>query len=191
MISLYRPGASPLHNTSAGIKLLALAFTFALFGMLGKNLVTSAGFIAGLVVCNLLAGLNLRNLLKQLWQIKVLVAIVLVPQIIFNGFLQGANNSVAIVVGVLLASLISITTKTSEIVDLIQRITRSRSFALLIALSINSIGLVIGFSKNITEAGLARGVRQNPVRQIVTLFVVSLRFADDYAEGLAARGVRV
>lgn len=171
--------------------MLVLALTLVLFGTLEKTLVTSAGFIAGLVVCNLLAGLNLRNLLKQLWQIKVLVAIVLVPQIIFNGLLQGANNSVAIVVGVLLASLISITTKTSEIVDLIHRITRSRSFALLIALSINSIGLVIGFSKNITEAGLARGVRQNPVRQIVTLFVVSLRFADDYAEGLAARGVRV
>ena len=170
---------------------MALALTLAVFGMLEKNFVTSAFFIAGLVVCNFLAGLNWSNLLRQLWQIKVLVAIVLVPQLIFNGFLQGAYNSVAIVVGVLLASIISITTKTSEIVDLIQRITRSSSFALLIALSINSIGLVIGFSRNITEAGLARGVRQNPVRQIVTLFVVSLRFADEYSEGLAARGVRV
>ena len=191
MISLYRPGVSTLHKTPAGFKLLALALTLTLFGILEKNLVTSAAFIAALIVLNLLAGLKVRQLMLQLWQIKFLIAIVFVPQLIFNGAVQGFYNSVAIVVGVMLASLVSITTKTSEIVELIQRITKSRSFALLIALSINSIGLVIGFSKNITEAGLARGVRPNPVRQIVTLFVVSLRFADEYAEALAARGVRV
>lgn len=191
MISLYRPGVSSLHKMPAGIKLLALALTLTLFGILEKNLVTSAAFIAALIVLNLLAGLKLRQLMLQLWQIKVLIAIVIVPQLIFSGVVQGFYNSVAIVVGVLLASLVSITTKTSEIVELIQRITKSRSFGLLLALSINSIGLVIGFSKNITEAGLARGVRANPIRQIVSLFVVSLRFADEYAEALAARGVRV
>ena len=191
MISLYRPGVSTLHKTPAGFKLLALAITLTLFGILEKNVVTSAAFIAALIVLNLLAGLKVRQLMLQLWQIKFLIAIVFVPQLIFNGAVQGFYNSVAIVVGVMLASLVSITTKTSEIVELIQRITKSRSFALLIALSINSIGLVIGFSKNITEAGLARGVRPNPVRQIVTLFVVSLRFADEYAEALTARGVRV
>lgn len=191
MISLYRPGVSALHKTPAGIKLLVLALTLTLFGILEKNLVTSAAFIAALIVLNLLAGLKLRQLMLQLWQIKVLIAIVFVPQLIFSGVVQGFYNSVAIAVGVLLASLVSITTKTSEIVELIQRITKSRSFGLLIALSINSIGLVIGFSKNITEAGLARGVRANPIRQIVSLFVVSLRFADEYAEALAARGVRV
>lgn len=191
MISLYRPGVSALHKMPAGIKLLALALTLTLFGILDKNLVTSAAFIAALIVLNLWAGLKMRQLILQLWQIKVLIAIVFVPQLIFSGVVQGFYNSVAIVVGVMLASLVSITSKTSDIVELIQRITKSRSFALLIALSINSIGLVIGFSKNITEAGLARGVRPNPIRQIVTLFVVSLRFADEYAEALAARGVRV
>ena len=83
------------------------------------------------------------------------------------------------------------TTKTSEIVDLLKRITRSQNFALLIALSISSIALVAGFSQNISEAAKARGVKPNPLRQIVTLFVVSLRFADDYAEALSARDVRV
>jgi biotin transport system permease protein len=96
-----------------------------------------------------------------------------------------------VIVGVLLAALVSLTTKTGDIVDLLRRITRSQNFALLIALSINSIALVAGFSQNISEASRARGVKSNPIRQIVTLFVVSLRFADDYAEALAARGVRV
>jgi biotin transport system permease protein len=83
------------------------------------------------------------------------------------------------------------TTKTSDIIDLIFNVTRSKSLALLIALSINSIALVTGFAKQIQEATLARGVKTNPMRQIVTLFVISLRYADDYAESLAARGVEV
>lgn len=191
MISLYRPGSSVIHKTSAGLKLLSLAALLAAAGFLQKTVFTSAAALAVLVLLYLTAGQSIRDFTKLLWKMKFLIAIVLIPQIIFNGFVQGINNAVVMLVGVMLASLISITTKTSEIVDLIQRITRSRSFALLIALSINSIGLVIGFSKNISEAGQARGVRANPVRQIVNLFVVSLRYADEYAEALASRGVRV
>jgi biotin transport system permease protein len=139
----------------------------------------------------LLSGIKVQEILKQIWQMKYLLLIVLIPQLIFSGFERGAYNTVAVLAGILLAALVSLTTKTSDIVDLIKRITKSQNIALLIALSINSIALVVGFSKNITEAGLARGVKPNPIRQIVTLFVVSLRYADDYAEALAARGVVV
>lgn len=189
MISLYRPGFSIVHRVPSGWKLLALAVVVTLFSIYGKTLVGSALALAGTVAAYLLAGISVREFGKQLWQLKVLLAIVLIPQLIFNGYETGSYNSVTLISGVLLAALISLSTKTSEIVDLIKRITRSQSFALLIALSINSIALVVGFSKNITEAGLARGVKPNPIRQIVTLFVVSLRYADDYAEALAARGV--
>jgi biotin transport system permease protein len=170
---------------------LGLALSLALIGFFGKDLVGSIVVAAGVLVLFLLAGLKPIEILMQLWQMKFLLLIVLVPQLIFAGLEKGTYNTVAVFSGILLAALVSLTTKTSDIVELIKRITRSQSFALLIALSINSIALVIGFSKSITEAGLARGVKPNPVRQIVTLFVVALRYADDYAEGLAARGVVV
>ncbi|CAB4540670.1 unannotated protein [freshwater metagenome] len=170
---------------------MGLALSLALIGFFGKDLVGSIVVAAGVLVLFLLAGLKPMEILKQLWQMKFLLLIVLVPQLIFAGLEKGTYNTVAVFSGILLAALVSLTTKTSDIVELIKRITRSQSFALLIALSINSIALVIGFSKSITEAGLARGVKPNPVRQIVTLFVVSLRYADDYAEALAARGVVV
>ncbi|CAB4605946.1 unannotated protein [freshwater metagenome] len=170
---------------------MGLALSLALIGFFGKDLVGSMVVAAGVLVLFLLAGLKPMEILKQLWQMKFLLLIVLIPQLIFAGLEKGTYNTVAVFSGILLAALVSLTTKTSDIVELIKRITRSQSFALLIALSINSIALVIGFSKSITEAGLARGVKPNPVRQIVTLFVVSLRYADDHAEALAARGVVV
>ena len=191
MISLYRPGTSVVHRLPAGWKLLALALAVTLFSVYGKTLVGSASALAVTVATYLLAGIGLQEFGKQLWQLKVLALIILIPQLIFNGYETGSYNTVTLVSGVLLAALVSLTTKTTAIVELIKRITRSQNFALLIALSINSIALVIGFSKSISEAGLARGVKPNPIRQIVTLFVVSLRYADDYAEALAARGVVV
>ena len=191
MISFYRPGTSPLHQLSVGWKLLGLTVGLLAIAIFGKNLLGSIVEVTAVVGLYQMAGVGVSEFLKQIWRIKFLAAVVLLPQLIFNGVVQGAYNSVAVIVGVLLAALISLTTKTADLVDLLQRITRSRSFALLIALSINSIALVLGFSNSITEASLARGVKPNPVRQIVTLFVVSLRYADDYAEALAARGVRV
>jgi biotin transport system permease protein len=191
VISLYKPGSSVVHRVTAGWKLLTVAVLLLAISFYGKNLVGAISQLVLVVGLYALAGESPKAFLKQLWAIRVLVLIVAIPQVIFNGVIQGAYNSVAVIVGVLLAALVSMTTKTSEIVDLLKRITRSQNFALLIALSINSIALVAGFSQNISEAAKARGVKPNPLRQIVTLFVVSLRFADDYAEALAAKGVRV
>lgn len=191
MISFYRPGTSPLHKMAVGWKLLGLTISILAIAIYGKNLTGVIVELIAVVGLYQLAGIGASEFLKQLWRIKFLVAVAVLPQLIFNGLVQGAYNSIAVIVGVLLASLMSLTTKTADLVELLQRITGSRSFALLIALSINSIALVLGFSNSITEASLARGVKPNPVRQIVTLFVVSLRYADDYAEALAARGVRV
>jgi biotin transport system permease protein len=191
VISLYKPGNSVVHRITAGWKLLALTLLLLAIAFYGKNLVGAASQLVLVVGLYALAGESAKAFLKQLWAIRVIVLIVAIPQVIFNGVIQGSYNSVAVIVGVLLAALVSMSTKTSDIVDLLRRITRSQNFALLIALSINSIALVAGFSQTISEAAKARGVKPNPLRQIVTLFVVSLRFADDYAEALAARGVRV
>jgi biotin transport system permease protein len=191
MISLYRPGGSLLHRTPAGFKLLGLFVALFAVSIWGRNWVGASLVLVGFLVLFALAGFGVRDLLKQLWQMKFLLLIVVLPQLIFAGVEKGTYNSIGIVSGIMLAGLVTLTTKTSDIVSLLERLTRSRAFAFLIALSVNSIALVIGFSKSISEAGVARGVKRSAVGQIVTLFVVSLRFADDYAEALAARGVRV
>jgi biotin transport system permease protein len=189
VISLYRPGASLLHKTPVVWKFVGLMLVLIAISIWGRTLFGSIAIAAGFLVLFALTGFGIGELLRQLWQLRFILLILVLPQLLFAGVERGTYNSVALISGIMLAGLVTLTTKTSEIVDLIQRITRSRSFALLIALSINSIGIVLGLAKNIVEAGRARGVRANPVRQIVTLFVVSLKFADDYAESLAARGI--
>ena len=180
-----------LHRVPAGWKILSLFVTLIAISIWGRSLFGSVVVLVGFLALFALAGFGVRVLLNQLWQMRFLLLLVVVPQLIFAGIETGIYNSVVVISSILLAGLVTLTTKTSDIVSLIERISRSKSFAFLIALGVNSIALVVGFSKSITEAGLARGVKRSAVGQVVTLFVVALRFADDYADALAARGVRV
>ena len=191
MISLYRPGNSLLHRIPAGWKILGLFATLIAVSVWGRSLIGSAVVVIGFLAIFATARFGVRVLLNQLWQMRFLLLLVVVPQLFFAGVEKGIYNSVVVISSILLAGLVTLTTKTSDIVSLIERLSRSKSFAFLMALSVNSIALVMGFSKSITEAGLARGVKRSAIGQVVTLFVVALRFADDYAEALAARGVQV
>lgn len=137
------------------------------------------------------SGFSIRRMLETLAQLKFLLVIVLIPQVYFFGLKQGLVNFEVTITGILLAILFTATTKTSDLVSLLEKLFRSKSLALLIALSLNSIPLVAAISKGIVEAGKARGVRIRPVRQMINLFVISLKQADDYAEALAARGVQI
>jgi len=189
--TLYRPGSSVLHRLPVGTKLVAFTLTVVLISITAKTAFNVAVSASLVLILYLLAGMADIQLLRLLWKMRALLVIVLLPQLIFNGVVQGALNTVAVIAGILLAGLLSFTTKTTEVISFIEKVTRSRSLALLIAMSMNAIALVDGFAKQITEAAKARGKKRKPLRQIINLFVQSLRFADDQSEALRARGIEV
>ena len=191
MISLYRSGNSFVHRLGAGPKLAALFFSLAAIGMSVANPILAATSFIGVWLLYLLAGVGLKEFAIQVFRFRFIALFVFLPQLYFGGSEKAISFTLATLSALLLAALLSKTTRTIELVAIMQKVSRSKSFALLVALSINSIALVSGIAKNIVEASAARGVKPNRVRQIVTLFVVSLKFADDYAESLAARGITV
>ena len=191
MRSLYRPGGSVLHRLNAGFKLIALAVAVTLITVLERTPISIAIEALLVLVLYFVSEVKPRELLAQLWSMKFLILIIMIPQLYFAGLEKGLANTSVVFLVILLASLVSRTTKTSELVDVIHRITKSDNFALLIALSLNAIPQVEATAKAIVEAGKARGVRISAYRQLISLFAISLRSADQYAEALAARGVRV
>lgn len=163
----------------------------AAFPLLPKSaLVAGSSLLLALAVF-MFGGISISGFLLSVWKFRYLVLVIALPQFFLVGWEKGIYNTIVILSGLLIATLVTITTKTSEIVDLIKKATRSENFALLIGLSINSIAVVGSLARGIVEAGKARGVRPSTVRQLTNLFVVSLKQADDYAEALAARGVIV
>jgi biotin transport system permease protein len=191
LISLYQSGNSSLHRLSAGPKLAALFVVLAAIGLSTAHPFLAATSLLFTWLLYLLAGVSSKSFLLQVWRFGYIALFVFLPQLYFGGIERAFGFTLTTLSALLLAALLSMTTRTIELVAIMQKVSRSKSFALIVALSINSIALVANLAKNIVEASAARGVKPNRIRQIVTLFVVSLKFADDYAESLAARGIRV
>lgn len=218
MIPLYRPGASLLHRMPAGAKLLlllavgivvslwreslwapTLAWGLVLLGYLLVRQRAAAGVLEA-------AGKGLWVLLRQLWRLKWLVVLVAVPQLIFLEPSTAALNTARILAVILLAGLFTLTTRVSDVLELLSRgllpleraglgrlgLTAER-LSLAMALTMRSVPVVFGFYREITEARRARGASTSPaaaVSMTTPLLVMSLRHAEETAEALAARGVR-
>ncbi|MEV0718099.1 energy-coupling factor transporter transmembrane protein EcfT [Asanoa sp. NPDC050611] len=196
MISLYRPGTSVLHRLPAGPKLLAamaLALAISLAPpnpwLLG---VTIAAVGAGYVV----AGLGAADLAREAWRLRWVVVIVAIGQVFFLPWQTVAANVARVVVVILMANLVTLTTRTERIVDAIERaLTPLRRLgvnpgrvALMLSMTITTIPVIAGYAAQIREAQRARGVPLAPLAFVVPLLIMTLKHADDLADALTARG---
>ena len=97
----------------------------------------------------------------------------------------------------LLATLISLTTPTSEIVQALVVLVRPlRRFGidpdrvgLLLALGIRAVPQVVDLARTIRDAQRARGLTADPRAFAVPLIVRSLRQADLLSDALRSRGI--
>lgn len=196
MIQLYRPGSSIVHRTSAGFKLAVLA-VIALFLSLWP-LAPPDVAIALLVVASLygIAGLPLRVLGAELWRLRWIILVLAVALVVFVSPAAAWISTGRVVALLLLASLLTLTTRMSALLDVLRRLLHPfrrlgvdpEVVALTISLTLTMIPVVAGFAERVREAGRARGVKLG-VRAVVPLLVLALRHADDVGDALAARGI--
>ena len=208
MISLNRPGNSLLHRMPAGPKLLALMVAIALISVLGTN--PFEAVIALLVTYSLyvLAFPNIANVkdagpilfFKQLWSLKWLLILVTGPQLLFGAKLAPVLiNALRLTDAIVLATLFTLTTPNADLMLVIERALRPlkhlgikpATVSLTLAMTINAIPMISKFLSQTKEAQQARGIRPTAVLITVPLLVASLKYADEFAEALTARGVEV
>ena len=196
MIALYVPGGSILHRAPAGAKLLtlfALALLISLFPHTLPSLVATAAVVVGLYV---VAGLPPATLPRQLWLAKWIVAIMVVTQLVFLTPWDALVNTVRVVSIVLLAALLTLTTRTEDLLAALESGMRPlarlgvdpRRIGLTLSLTIAMLPVVAGIAERVRDAERARGARLGP-RIVVPVLVLALRHADDVADALTARGV--
>jgi biotin transport system permease protein len=155
-----------------------------------------------------LFGLAFRSPLEffqQLWNLKYLIILITIPQLLFGTpWLDVLSATVRLTDAVLLAALFSLTTKTRDLLDSIESglgskwcrpLTRlglkPETVSLAFAMTMNAIPMIMKFLNQTKEAQAARGLKPTPVRMTIPLLVASLKYADEYAEALTARGVEV
>ena len=195
MIQLYRPGTSVLHRLPAGVKLAALAVIAIVLSTFAHDAVSIAGALCGVGLLFLVAGLPLRVLGTEVWRLRWLVLVLGLALWIFVSPQIAWINTGRVVALILLASLLTITTRMSELLAVLRTMLQplrrwidTEAVAMTVSLAIAMIPVVSGFAVDIAEAQRARGTRLG-VRAVVPLMVRTLRHADDVGDALAARGL--
>jgi biotin transport system permease protein len=192
----YQPGTSPLHRSGAGVKLLGL-LVFSTVLVACKSPVT---VLAGLIlVAGMygIGGFGVRTLGAQVWPLRWFVLFLLPFQWWTAGWRAAFVVVGTIVVAVGGASLVSLTTRVTDLLDVITRLLQpARAIgvdpdrvALLLALTIRAVPVIAATLHESRDARRARGL-EHSTRALVTPVVVrTIRHADRVGEALAARGI--
>ena len=195
MFSLYVPGRSLVHRVPAGAKLAALmAGSSALFVVSGIA-VHLAELLAVLALFQV-ARLPWREVFDQLRPALVF----LVPIFLFHAFVTdwvlGLETVLRILVLLLLAVIVTLTTKLSDMIDILERAMKPLCFVginpskvgMMLSMIIRLIPLLMREAGEILEAQRARGLDRNAIALLVPLLIKALKMSDDLSDAMDARG---
>jgi len=196
VIGCYLPGSSPVHRAPAALKLLLLLAAGACAALLGRPWQVGTALLVVLVGYHL-AGVGGRVVLDQVRPLLWLLGFVAVFHLLVSGWPRAVVVVGRVLVLVLLAGLVTVTTRTSALIDVVVSVTRPlrrvgvdpERLGLLLAMGIRSVPVVVGLAQEVRDAQRARGLTASPRAFAVPLVVRSLRHADAFGEALVARGV--
>ena len=196
MISLYRPGTSAVHRLPAGAKLAGLAALALVLSIHPHDVLGIAVVLGGVALAYVAARVPPVVLFRQLWQLRVVIIVLATFLAVFVSPFAAWVNTGRVVAIVLLAGLLSVTTRMSDLLDVLRRLlaplrglgVNADAVAMTLSLCITMVPVVASYAASVREAQHARGVRSGP-RTIVPLLVMTLRHADDVGDALAARGL--
>lgn len=196
MIQMYRPGASVVHRMAASAKLTIFAALAIALSAYPHDAWSAGVSVIGVCALFALARLPLRVLGAEAWRLRWLVLVLGAALWIFVSPLAAWVSTARVISLVLLASLLTITTRMGDLLGVLHRMLRplrrfgvdADAVSLAISLTITMIPVVASFAHEVRDAQRARGVRLG-FRGVVPLLVRTLRHADDVGDALAARGL--
>lgn len=196
MISLYRPGTGLLHRMPAAVKLaglavVALALSFAPVGVTGTVVVLAVASALYPV-----AALPLRVLGTGWWRLRWLILVLGGALWAFASWQTAVVNTGRVVALLLLADLVTRTTRMGDLLDALRRILRPLrrvgvdpdAVAMTLSLTIAMIPVIAALAAQVRDAQRARGMRLGP-RAALPLLVLTMKHADDVGDALVARGI--
>jgi len=196
LTSAFRPGTSVLHRSGAGVKLLGLLlFSTLLVGFQSPvNVLVGSVVVAGLYA---LGGFGVRILAAQVWPLRWIVLLLVPFQWWTAGWRVAATVVGTLVVAIVGAALITLTTRVTDLLDVIARLLEParaigvdpERVALLLALTIRAIPVIAGTLHEARDARRARGLERSTRALVTPIVVRTIRHADRVGEALAARGI--
>ncbi|WP_412559366.1 energy-coupling factor transporter transmembrane component T family protein [Thalassospira sp. MIT1370] len=195
MISgLYIDGNSVLHRAQAGPKILAMVALGTGVFMVPDWPVVSL-VLASVIALYRLSGFGWRVIIAQIRPMAWLLAIFFAVQLWLNDWQAGLLVISRIAAIVMFASLVTLTTKTSDMLASLERALRPlkplgvspEKVSLAISMVLRFIPVIAAVASEIRDAQRARGLDRSILAMIVPLIIRTLKMADDVADAIEAR----
>ncbi len=196
MISLTSPVKTRAHGWPAGWKLLALcAVTFGLF-FLDSLAGQIAALFATLALYASAGALFLRSGLRRLWVLWPFLVLLGLWHLIEGSYTEGAIIILRMASAMALANLVTMTTKLSEMIEVIKFVTaplrrfglQTKPLEIAVALVIRMTPELLAKGKSLTEAWQARSARRPNWRVVLPFTLIVIDDADYVSDALKARG---
>ncbi|WP_273789074.1 energy-coupling factor transporter transmembrane protein EcfT [Bartonella sp. ML70XJBT] len=194
MIGLYIPRDTFIHRLSPWVKLLFLMVCGTTIIMVSSTPLLGL-FLLLLVLFYRIAKIPFRTVIKQFKSIGLLLVLLFAFQTLFSSLLTGVEVILRLIILFSLSSLISFTTKVSDMVASIEAgLQPFRYFginpskvSMVISMAIRFIPLLREKFNEVREAQQARGLNTNIVALAIPLIIRTIRMASEVAEALEAR----
>jgi len=196
LTSTYQPGTSLLHRAGAGPKLLGLLIFSTVLVAMQSPVSVLTGFVLVTALYGV-GGFGPRTLLTQVWPLRWFVLCLLPFQWWSAGWQVAVTVVGTLMVAVVGAALVSLTTRVTDLLDVIARaLAPARAIgvdpervALLLALTIRAVPVIAGTLHEARDARRARGLERSTRALVTPIVVRTIRHADRVGEALAARGI--
>ncbi len=193
-ISEYLPGHSFIHRTPPGLKILILAVLGTLL-FVYPNMIFSASALAVVVVLYPLAGINAKVMLAQIKPIFAILVLLFAVQLWMVNWQSGVLVVLRLSALMLTASLITLTTRSSDMIDALEkRLTwlyfigiNPAKISLALSLALRFIPVLAAITQEVREAQKARGLNNSVIAVAIPVIVRTLKMADNIAAALEAR----
>ena len=195
--AVYVPGDSIIHRASPGPKILALMVYAILLARSDATLLLLL-CVSAVPLLWRTAGLPWLALRHSLQPAALILLMIFAFQVVVAGLVPAIH--VALTLGALIgaAALISTTTRTDDMLDVVQRAlmplqrfgfpAKQLGFALVFVIRL--IPFVSLTGRTAIEARMARGAGSNMLPALVPTIIRLMRESDAIAEALVARGFR-
>lgn len=185
---------SVVHQLRPGVKVGALAVLGTLLFLVSR-VELSLAVLAGALCLYRLAGISQSVAWQQLRPTVWVIAIFFAAQLWMADWLAGLLVVSRLVTLLLLASLVTLTTRSSDMIDALEKGfgwlrlvgVNPAKISLALSLALRFIPVLAALTEEIREAQKVRGLNRSVIAIAVPLIVRTLKKADDIAAAIEAR----
>lgn len=195
MLGIYQHRETPLHRLRAGIKLILL------FGLAAGVFATQSFVILGLAAALVLAGyatarIGAGTAFAQIRPALFVLGLIVILHLLMAEWRMGALIFLRFLIVIAAASLVTLTTRSSDMVAAIEtglaplrRLgVNPAPIALCLSMAIRFVPVIANEIRAIREVQTARGLERSLFAIAVPAILRGLRMAETVAEALHARG---